>query len=507
MDLRAIALAVPFRGGEEDDAAREARCKKRRADAAENARKALAKKRVDAKQQKLEEVSKAASFAVAVLPGADKLLQSSTSTALAPCANPMVASAALAFSPKIRGSGSCIEKCRRLQNRAVALVGKCVVDRQAYGLNRWLEMGLKATESMRVRGVCAMWDEATQKLRALLLDRAQRESLASATLAASKKTAQVMVTLSAVAELALAAELVDGKVERCFFCQPWIAGPLFLPSTKAAFVLDGVLRNLPIKIAERESVEKWGKETEFILIVLCFDGASGNIAALKKMISLVSAFGYIPIAIHAVLCLSHQINLIKSSTVFASGWAGMCYSLSQIMKVGNAVTNLVSSIQEIVKKKLEFRIGLPPDNLDLFNVMLLIFGIDNHSAAFTVDRNGVRRETKFYKELKWMAQCSRFDPFTGKWTYYVVDGVRPSVAEAVGFISAPLVSFFAGRHWKTAALSRWTGVMEVVKKVVLGSVFGNMLPNALGGMSSSMDITEASLKIEIAENAAKAMRG
>ena len=77
------------------------------------------------------------------------------------------------MSPKVHGSGPSVERVRQLQITSAALMGSCVVAKQAQGLALCLErlQGLGAqsfgVDVFTIRGVTAMWDEAAQKTRGM----------------------------------------------------------------------------------------------------------------------------------------------------------------------------------------------------------------------------------------------------------------------------------------------------------------------------------------------------
>ena len=67
------------------------------------------------------------------------------------------------------------------------------------------------------------------------------------------------------------------------------------------------------------------------------------------------------------------------------------------------------------------------------------------------------------------------------------------VESCVQSVAQPLITVFVVRRWSRAALSRWGGTISVLKKVVLGCVMGNIIPNAIVSLRSASNITETKI--------------
>ncbi|CAK0821660.1 unnamed protein product, partial [Prorocentrum cordatum] len=110
--------------------------------------------------------------------------------------------------------------------------------------------------------------------------------------------------------------------------------------------------------------------------------------------------------------------------------------------------------------------------------------------------------------------CDRchFDRAENKWAFYVEQG-RPNQRQridmeaAVEFIAGPILSLLTRRRWQPGALSRWTGVISCLERMVLGAVLGNILPLSLAGLSARMEVTEAKVKEYLAKAAAQLLMG
>ena len=75
----------------------------------------------------------------------------------------------LAYSPRVRGSGSAVERVRGLQNIGMYLVGQCTLVHQKHGLQQWLtqQRPLRQLDAVGLptrfflRGATGMWGEAS----------------------------------------------------------------------------------------------------------------------------------------------------------------------------------------------------------------------------------------------------------------------------------------------------------------------------------------------------------
>ncbi|CAK0797442.1 unnamed protein product, partial [Prorocentrum cordatum] len=243
-DIIALAMAVPV-----GDAREQRTAKEKRLDALQRGRQTRIQN-LRARQKTLSEEDTqqlaitSLTQPACVVPAAARRIASRPETKLK-------AMMQLACSPKIRGGSAAIERVRRLQDQSVAIVGKLCLDRQLRGWQMWLSRAPPVVAGARLfvmRGVSAMWDEASQSSRALLLRRNLCHDLGQ-----SQKTVNVMVVLSA----AFQAFVQRGRLESIsdvqhllqIEWQPWICAPLFLENTTAKLLFEGLRKTMPIEFA------------------------------------------------------------------------------------------------------------------------------------------------------------------------------------------------------------------------------------------------------------------
>lgn len=162
----------------------------------------------------------------------------------------------LALSPKVRGTGPAVDRVRAAQQTGFALVATAALHAQESGLLQWLDApaaprGHEGGDESQapavprgheradaaVRGITAMWDEASQRARALLRGRH---------VSRAQSTVEVLVMLGALHDVTVDA---DG-VERWAW-QPWLAPPILLHSTQHRVLSDALDSCMPFAFSVR----------------------------------------------------------------------------------------------------------------------------------------------------------------------------------------------------------------------------------------------------------------
>ena len=193
----------------------------------------------------------------------------------------------LAVSSRIRGSGPSVDRARKLQTISTAVVGKVILTRQSWGVERWLQRSELATRK-KVLGFSAMWDEASQRLRALI-ERIPGEACSAlnspSLVTKSQKVIEVMVTLWNIYQARLGETCGGANIE----WQPFICKPMFLASTGHEFILAGLFDVLPLNLPDSVAARDWCSNAEAVVVCLCFDSASSNFSAYRYLLKLVAS--------------------------------------------------------------------------------------------------------------------------------------------------------------------------------------------------------------------------
>ena len=469
-----------------------------RADQAAHARAARAAQAAERKKRKAPAPTEAQlQVCVALLPGAAQLL----GVKLDRAAVPHEAIVQLAMAARLKGSGPAVEQSRSLQNQAVALVGHTALKKQTKGLQEWLSrMAALEPPGDIMRGFTMMWDEAAQKTR----------SIRPLTFSNSVRVVQVQVCLAAIYQVEASA-----AVEKWQW-QPWLCPPLFLADTRHASLLASFEKVLPFQWWDPASMAAFGEGASCTIFCLAFDMASSNVAAFARVVRSLEVAG--PSCtrwlVHGERCLVHQLHIIKSACLSMSQAASMLYSISRILPNDTASTALADAIYCHVRLRLVIKYqAAPPKHQDeLLRIMRHILNCDGSESMDNHGEPHRHRCSSWLGDVERMCQKCHWDGATSRWVYFAPpddSGRFPevNVEEAVKSVADPLVAALIGRRWPKAALSRWSGVLSCLKRMLAGIVMGNILPDSLASLSSSMKITEAKVKKMLDDIAERIRRG
>ena len=457
---------------------REARAK------TEPARKA--KRGIQANQKQPRTSSAAVQLACFVSPGVASILGTKAQSA---SRAPMHSLFRLAMSHKVRGSSADAKRVAAAQQMGMALVARTALSRQVVGLFQWLENSSAVAGS--IRAFCGMWDEASQKTRAKLLDRY---------LAQGQNVVEVFVLLGSVFQVVN----IDGADQ--WRWEPWLAAPMILSSARHEQVLNALDNALPFSFGDPESLLSFGQNAQSAIISLCFDAASSNMASYRHMVHVIEslASSQSNIILHGERCLTHAIHAVKSDGLLSEGISGALYSLSRIMTYRRAKVGLLVAMRDYIKSRLVVRTGVAPlaSSQRLFEVLKSVLYSDGRGHE---DQSECTRSTELFgrrKGKQWLADlqavCEVCSYENGMYVVYIPDGTtRPSDEDLLQRILGRVTKILVSRSWGTAALNRWSGTISVLKRVVLGCMLNDILPSTVAGLGARMDITEAQVEERI----------
>lgn len=399
----------------------------------------------------------------------------------------------LAVSPRFRGSGPAVERCRLVQHMAGALVATAALRQQETGIERSLGEASDLTaansdsEGLH-RGLSAMWDGASQKTRSLKGKEATN----------APRDVEAIVVLACIVTMPFGAGQSEGKLA----WEPWLCPPTLVAASKHEYLLATLKKVLPFAYDDAASVERFCCGSGLTVVWFTFDAASSNYTAFGKIIRLAEESGRSCIAIHGERCLTHQLHHIKSACVSLKSIAPMVFSLSRIVGSDRAVSGLERAMRQKVRQALVMRYSAqpPPDQDDLRTIVRFVMGLDGYNEWEEPAQRGRptghrRQRSLLARHVEELCARCRYDRETKQWVHYVLQH-RPSqrqtvdLEQAADAIVEPIFALLTRRKWQNAALSRWTGVLSCLKKVVVGTLLGNLLPAAMAGLSACMGVTE-----------------
>ena len=347
-----------------------------------------------AKRAALAEVVRPVDFSIAalVIPGCAEL--AGISMRKSGHQVPMEAMVRLAVSSKVRGSGSSIDRVRRLQTAAFGLVGSSALRLQKEGLSCWLDRSRDGVATHFLRGFQVSWDEASQKLRALV-DR--MPGCKDNDIMKSQSSVQIMAVLASVCQLETQ---VDGEsVLRRFDYQPWVGRPLILQKTSHAFILEGLLRTCPIDLSDREAMKAWSAHASCTVGIFCFDSASSNLVTMRFLSAFAERSGC-RFLLHGERCSTHQLHMIKSASISLTKLAGMLYCISKVAQISRTIDGIRTNFIQLIRGKMVVRYEQPPDTGPLAAAALEILCMDGDDVdTYTTDPKGKRSPKKYLQDM------------------------------------------------------------------------------------------------------------
>lgn len=270
-----------------------------------------------------------------------------------------------------------------------------------------------------------MWDEASQKLKALLASVGGPESAgAQRPTMSAPKEAQVLVATSIVHMMEASHPDANGDIVRQSQWQPWLAPPMFMLGTTRGHLVEGLRRILPIDLSEKESLCEWaGQVSGKIVVTLRFDYASSNVSLYKTYAAVVESMER-PVHLHGERCLTHCIHLVKASCIASAELAGMLYSLSKLFAHNRTVNGLCQSFTAHVRNNLHIKIGQPPPADDLRGAIVEVLGIDGDFGMVHTEGKNLLKKAPWYQSVLNMSETCRFEKASGQWTLYVTAACR-----------------------------------------------------------------------------------
>ena len=224
--------------------------------------------------------------------------------------------------------------------------------------------------------------------------------------------------------------------------------------------------------------------------------------------------------------VKHSLKLaawqFKAASVELSGFASSLYSSSKLMRLITSITGLRRAVRQIIAMKIEVRFEpVPEDGGHFLKVAMLALALDGDSGLlWTTNKKGTKKETALYHDLVALDKICRYDAATDRWAYYAWaeearaartrDGqllASVDMDQAVDEVSTLVTNIFLGTSWQIASLSRWTHVMEGMKRLALGCAMGGIIPAAFAALPAQMGLAEEKVKKDLEEALAKEARG
>jgi hypothetical protein len=460
---------------------------------AEHARKVRKLEKDEREKAATTPTMEAAKLAAITIPGASHVLGIPQPS---PMQTPLRALAKLALSPKVRGTGAEVDKCRTLQTLGCALLGITALERQSEGWLLWLNRDREAERSLR--GLSCMFDGASQKSRGVL-HAAREHKVLSQTM--SQKLVEFLVVLASVVQVDMSSNGAE-----TWAWQPWLCPPLLLASTKAVALMAALNIALPINFADVDSLVAFATGVFVAMLVVCSDYAASNRSCLRDLQNIVDGLPARAAAfvMHCERCFTHALHITKAAAMSSMSLASHLFALSKVVGHSRSVDGLVKAMLAHVEGKLEIVDAAPEvhHSRQLKAMILMILGLDGDDSMI-YQQGG--KFTNWLKDIELVCARSLFDRTRGKWIFVRRAGLTTKAM--VSYIADPMLKVLVARRWESAALNRWSGTIRCMKRCVLGCILNGILPESLAGLSENMQLTEAKVTKLLLEHQQRQLAG
>ena len=201
--------------------------------------------------------------------------------------------------------------------------------------------------------------------------------------------------------------------------------------------------------------------------------------------------------------MTHAIHIVKSDGWVSEGVSGTLLSLCKVLAHSRSKQGLVREMRAHIQSRLEIRSGVAqPRRGDLYEILSQTLNMDGRSVdgrtAGTPAGSGPTststRGRQWQLDLRRAVDSCVYSD--GKYVVYIPSAAAGSAdrEKIVDSILSPLVKLMVSRSWGQVALNRWGSTIAALKRVVIGMLFNNILPESLVGLGAQAHITEQQLQ-------------
>lgn len=256
------------------------------------------------------------------------------------------------------------------------------------------------------------------------------------------------------------------------------------------------MRGLPLDFFDVSQMTTAAGKCKHLVVCMCSDRASANFAMLGTLWGALDAPG-MPLNVYPFIepCAAHGIALTKARPRDAkSDFVKVSHTLSTLMRQNRFATGLRDAIVSVLEEKLEIRYEPRPDENreKTKQIMGWLFGDERQDHLYVKGPNGQRKPGRLLQDVEELIDVldvGLADP--GSLVHWCSKGTARSSAntpccvdrsEAISKIAVPFLNLFVHRGWETCAVSRWTYVMNMLRKIGMSIAFGGILLDALRHM-------------------------
>lgn len=415
----------------------------------------------------------------------------------------------LATQPVFRSAQS--RHFRKAQAKSLAVLSQVLVERQRMFWCKLMDAGssLSASSSTvpprRLLALAVQWDETSQKFAFF------RDGLATGERRTRQAAAQQVMVISGT----IASQGFKGPQ---LALDPWFARSLVLSETSADFLVEALLRTLPIDIRSEGDMERLSSVCDMCVFSFSCDRASANLLMVAWMAEQVER-APTTLLPWCELCLAHGCALIKARADMLHKLASALQSFTHWLRHGRNAEVLRQELRRAIAGDLEVRYtALPADFEEVGQKLMGFLFTGEDSDALWCWNPKLRRQepTPLKKDLDSFCRVANFAASGPRWVHVCrdesssnaqVSGRRSpcckSRAEAIEKTVAVVATAVLGRAWKIATLSRWTNVTSTLRKFCFLNSAGGFLVEALKSVKAHWGLNDGlvpTLSREIAKD-------
>lgn len=421
---------------------------------------------------------------------------------------------------KVRGKASSAFGQR--QDRSSALVAQFALNEQRKFLSELVvplpggpPSGAQGLLLQRVAACVFQFDETSQKLMPLKSQQSSQKFRQSK----AQFSSQVMVLSGAVVVGEFRQSLVaTTKVDTHMQHEPWQARSMRLEGTDTNFLIEALLRGLPLDVLDKAALDDFLGRNDVVLFVATLDRASANILLSKWFCHVFwNEMQLGPrITFHNEPCALHGCALVKQRCPTSKQMAAALYSFTRWLRIGKNYTAVTDEVHKLVDNMLEIRDeARPKEERDKAKEFIQVLYGNDMEEHFWVKhkRDGLNHKTSLLLDLESLIDIVDLGTNSNKLVWWnrvsaestqqlqegrpVGSRIFTDRKDMVEHVAVPIINFCLGRSWVAATLSRWTNVTITQKRFLATIAISNILVDALQNVKVSWalvgDSIEASL--------------
>ena len=410
----------------------------------------------------------------------------------------------VAASSKIKGKH--LESQGKVQASITHSVASCLTDLQYQHVKNLIcpQRAGRLPGGMRICSLAAQWDETSQKLAALL------RGVPLGTKRSRMQVAAQVMAFSGAVHRFVARSADDGPGTISHYATAWRVKPLRLEGTDTDFLLEAVMRSLPVDFRSIDAAAEACEKHDWFICSTVLDRAASNLACCRWFCGhFESELRQGNLLFWMEPCAAHGISLVKGRPKIMKDLSAAMYSMTRWMRISHnqelfarALKDKLSSLVVVLDQSRPAN-----DRAESLNMIELIYGSLNSSFLWRkCHKTGQLLKSPFHRDL--VDLCNVINLQGTSTTIYTWNRVArgsyehetlglkvggkifSSDAEAKDKVIAAVLNILVFRAWVTATVSRWTNVGATWRRSLLGVLMGRSLPSSIEDVKLGLKLAD-----------------